>query len=326
MAQAGTAGTYGTFAIDAAGAWTYTATSAHNEFADGTTYTDTFTVASSDGTTTSVTINITGTNDAPSGADATITAVEDTPRLLTQADFGFTDPDIGDAFSAVTITGVAGGTLYYDADGTGGAGLPVAVGSFPQTYTAAELAAGNVSYRANPNLNGTGVGTISFQVIDDSGAANNSDPSINTLTVDVTAVNDVPVVDLDGNTGGINATGIFLEGSFDPAIGPTIVVTDPDGVIERATITADRSDCGRCDRLQSSLPGRNHGRSVEHRDQLDPGRARPARPLMRPRSARSASPTAATIRPPPAPTPAARSMSWSMTASPTARPRPRRSP
>ena len=64
MAQAGTAGSYGTFAIDAAGAWTYTASSAHNEFAAGTTYTDTFAVASADGTTTSVTINILGTNDA----------------------------------------------------------------------------------------------------------------------------------------------------------------------------------------------------------------------------------------------------------------------
>ena len=52
MAQAGTAGSYGTFAIDAAGAWTYTASSAHNEFVAGTTYTDTFTVASADGTLT----------------------------------------------------------------------------------------------------------------------------------------------------------------------------------------------------------------------------------------------------------------------------------
>ena len=50
MAQPGTDGSYGTFAIDAAGAWTYTASSAHNEFVAGTTYTDTFTVAASDGT------------------------------------------------------------------------------------------------------------------------------------------------------------------------------------------------------------------------------------------------------------------------------------
>jgi VCBS repeat-containing protein len=64
VAQAGTIGSYGTFAIDAAGAWTYTASSAHNEFAAGATYTDTFSVASADGTLSSVTINILGTNDA----------------------------------------------------------------------------------------------------------------------------------------------------------------------------------------------------------------------------------------------------------------------
>src|SRR4029077_1480369 len=64
VAQPGTVGTYGTFAIDAAGAWTYTASSAHDAFSAGTTYTDTFSVASADGTLTAVTINIAGTNDA----------------------------------------------------------------------------------------------------------------------------------------------------------------------------------------------------------------------------------------------------------------------
>ena len=52
VAQAATAGTYGSFSIDSAGAWTYAASSAHDEFVAGTTYTDTFTVASADGTTT----------------------------------------------------------------------------------------------------------------------------------------------------------------------------------------------------------------------------------------------------------------------------------
>src|SRR5205823_1009523 len=64
VAQAATVGSYGTFAIDAAGAWSYTASSAHNEFVAGTTYSDTFSVASADGTLTSVTIHILGTNDA----------------------------------------------------------------------------------------------------------------------------------------------------------------------------------------------------------------------------------------------------------------------
>src|SRR5206468_4877 len=64
QAQAGTVGSYGTFVIGSNGAWTYTASSAHDEFVAGTTYTDTFTVASTDGTMTSVTIHIAGTNDA----------------------------------------------------------------------------------------------------------------------------------------------------------------------------------------------------------------------------------------------------------------------
>ncbi|PBC01674.1 hypothetical protein CK220_25195 [Mesorhizobium sp. WSM3860] len=64
VAQAGTVGAYGTFAINAAGAWTYTASSAHDEFVAGTTYTDTFNVVSADGTPTTVTVNILGTNDA----------------------------------------------------------------------------------------------------------------------------------------------------------------------------------------------------------------------------------------------------------------------
>ena len=56
---------YGTFTIDAARAsGRYTASTAHNEFVAGTTYTDTFTVASADGTASTMTVNILGTNDA----------------------------------------------------------------------------------------------------------------------------------------------------------------------------------------------------------------------------------------------------------------------
>lgn len=70
VAQTTALGThYGIFAIGASGAWTYTASSAHNEFVAGTTYTDTFDVFSTDNTKISVTINILGTEDnhAPTG-------------------------------------------------------------------------------------------------------------------------------------------------------------------------------------------------------------------------------------------------------------------
>ncbi len=71
VAQSDVQGDHGTFSINASGAWTYTADSAHNEFKAGVTYTDTFTVASADGTETSVTVNILGTNDAAVLSSAT---------------------------------------------------------------------------------------------------------------------------------------------------------------------------------------------------------------------------------------------------------------
>ncbi|WP_036997818.1 VCBS domain-containing protein [Pseudomonas chlororaphis] len=64
QAQTDTLGSYGKFSIGTDGAWTYVSDSAHNEFAAGTTYTDTFAVSSADGTLTSVTLHILGTNDA----------------------------------------------------------------------------------------------------------------------------------------------------------------------------------------------------------------------------------------------------------------------
>ena len=96
VVQAGTIGSYGTFAITSAGAWTYTASSAHNEFAAGTTYTDTFPVASADGTLTSVTINILGSNDAAvlTGLTTPVTFLENTVNAAAQiidADVTFTD-------------------------------------------------------------------------------------------------------------------------------------------------------------------------------------------------------------------------------------------
>ena len=53
MAQTATLGTNGSFSVDSAGAWTYTANSAFDNLNVGQSVSDTFTVASADGTTTS---------------------------------------------------------------------------------------------------------------------------------------------------------------------------------------------------------------------------------------------------------------------------------
>ena len=119
VAQAGTVGSYGTFAIDTAGAWTYTASSAHNEFAAGTTYTDTFAVASADGTTTSVTINILGTNDAAvlSADVSNLTETDTAADISTSGTLTISDVDSPATFVAQAATVGSYGTFAIDTAG-----------------------------------------------------------------------------------------------------------------------------------------------------------------------------------------------------------------
>src|SRR5207302_16137 len=119
VAQAATAGTYGTFAIDSAGAWTYTASSAHNEFADGTSSRHTSTDASADDTLTSVTINILGTNDAAVLSAATKTLTPTTPPSPYTTLFRPTISDVDSPATFVAQAATAGtyGTFAIDSAG-----------------------------------------------------------------------------------------------------------------------------------------------------------------------------------------------------------------
>nr|WP_255418209.1 VCBS domain-containing protein [Limnohabitans sp. T6-20] len=64
-ALTGVVGTYGSFSMTTAGAWTYVMSSAHDEFKADTAYTDSFTVTAADGTAKVVSVTINGTNDGP---------------------------------------------------------------------------------------------------------------------------------------------------------------------------------------------------------------------------------------------------------------------
>ncbi|QAY77379.1 S-layer family protein [Sphingosinicella sp. BN140058] len=131
------------------------------------------------------TIAVTSINDLPSGTSSTIVINEDAARTLGAADFGFSDVD--GSFASVTIGSVSGGKIFFDADGAGPA-LATEV-TLPRVFTSADLAGGWVSFVATANANGSGLGSISFAVTDNEGG---SDASPNTLTIDVTAVNDAP--------------------------------------------------------------------------------------------------------------------------------------
>ncbi len=138
--------------------------------------------------TDSDTVNgtISAVNDAPSGADGTIQVIEDTVYTFTAADFGFTDPVEGHAFTGVWAdTAPASGALTANVS-------PVGSGAF---VSAADIAAGLFKYTPAAEASGTAIATIGFRVQDAGGTANggtNVDPSTNTLTVNVSAVTDGP--------------------------------------------------------------------------------------------------------------------------------------
>ena len=120
MAQAGTVGSYGTFAIGANGAWTYTASSAHNEFVAGQHYTDSFDVVSADGTHTSVNINILGTNDAAVLSSATVNLTETNAAADISTSGTLTISDVDSPATFVAQAGTVGSYGTF-AIGTNGA-------------------------------------------------------------------------------------------------------------------------------------------------------------------------------------------------------------
>jgi VCBS repeat-containing protein len=133
-----------------------------------------------------MTINVNSVNDAPAGTNATLTTAEDTARSFTAADFGFTDPNDTPAnvLAAVVITTLPGtGTLTLSGSGFP-AGTEIPAASIP-----------NLAFTPALNGSGTPYTTFTFQVRDNGGTANGGvdlDASANTITFNVTAVNDAP--------------------------------------------------------------------------------------------------------------------------------------
>ncbi|MBV7515916.1 VCBS domain-containing protein, partial [Pseudomonas sp. PDM25] len=117
VAQSNTAGSYGQFSLGTDGAWSYVADSAHNEFAAGTTYTDTFTVSSADGTLTSVTVHILGSNDAAVLSSASVTLTETDAPLTTNGTLAISDVDSAATFVAQSNTAGSYGQFSLGTDG-----------------------------------------------------------------------------------------------------------------------------------------------------------------------------------------------------------------
>ncbi|PHV12323.1 retention module-containing protein [Chitinimonas sp. BJB300] len=125
-----------------------------------------------------ISIDVTAVNDAPTGADKSVTILEDGSKAFTAADFGFSDVDAGDSLKAVRIDALPiAGVLTLNG---------VAVTS-KQVIAAAEL--DKLVFTPAANGNGNDYASFTFSVQDQ---ANAFDPVPQTITINVTAVNDAP--------------------------------------------------------------------------------------------------------------------------------------
>ncbi len=138
-------------------------------------------------------ISVAAVNDAPDGANNTLTLNEDAVYTFTSADFGFSDVD-DHALQQVWIdTLPSAGELRWN-------GATFAAGNW---IDVADIDAGLFTYTPAADGFGTGYASFQFRVQDDGGTANggaDTDPLANTITFDVTAVNDPPVLGISGGT------------------------------------------------------------------------------------------------------------------------------
>ncbi len=216
----------GTWTVDAVtGQITFTPNANDN----GPVTTITYQVADDLGATDTADVSITliPVNDAPIGADNSVTTSEDTDFVFSVSDFPFNDVD-GDSLATVRIDSLpADGTLLLN---------EVAVNA-KDVIAVADINAGLLIFRPDANENGSPYTTFGFSVGDGTLFAASS----NTLTVNVTPVNDPPNSDDDSVSTDQDLPVVIdvlngdsdIDGTLDPT--SVIIVSTPPG----ATLSPD---------------------------------------------------------------------------------------
>ena len=165
---------------------------------DGETVTDT------------ITVTINGTNDAPSGSNNTVTTIEDNNHVFQASEFGFNDPDTGDALSRITVENLpTDGVLRFTNDGTNW--QDVSAGG---NFTKAMIDAGWLRFEPASNENGSPYASFNFKVHDGDEAS----AYVAIMTINVAAWADAPTANDDtiSATSGTVATGTVLTNDSDP--------------------------------------------------------------------------------------------------------------
>jgi VCBS repeat-containing protein len=265
-AQAGVAGTngYGSFSVDATGAWTYTTNSALDSLAAGQTVTDSFTVTTADGTSQVVTVTINGTDDATViGGVATATVTETNAALSTGGQLTSSDPDSSAAFIVQAATAGTNGYGSFSVDATGAwsyttntavdnlaAGQTV-TDSF--TVTTADGTTQVVTVTLNGTDDATVIGGVATATVTETNAALSTSGQLTSSDADSSAAFN-PQAGVAGTNGygsfSVDATGAWTyttSSALDSlAAGQTVTdsftVTTADGTTQVVTVTINGTD------------------------------------------------------------------------------------
>ena len=180
--------------------------------ADGEPYAS-FTFKVSDGTDESasaytMTVDVTAVNDAPTSADGEVTTLEDTDYTFAADDFDFSDVDTGNALASVTIVTLpALGSLAND-------GAAVMEN---QEIAKADIDANRLVFTPAADGQGEPYASFTFKVSD--GADESA--STYTMTVNVTAANEVPTASDNTVTTTVDTAHTFAAADFNFADGDT---------------------------------------------------------------------------------------------------------
>ncbi len=221
-------GTYGQLTINANGSYSYVANKDAADALDpGDIVTDSFNYTVSDGTATDIgviTITVVGVNDAPTASNNTITTNEDTNHVFSTSEFNFSDTDDSGSLNKIKITSLEdnGALQYYN----GSSWVDVTLN---QEITALDISNGYLRFKPDANENGSSYTSFEFQASDGTTYS-----SSNTMTVNVTAVNDTPTAtdDTASVTDGSSVTvsnassGVIDDNDTDPDSSDTLVITN----------------------------------------------------------------------------------------------------
>ena len=173
-----------------------------------------------------VNIDISGVNDDPTatGLPSVLTEIEDTGGAIDLSGVNFNDPDIGSGNATLTISVVSGtiglaNPTSYSITATGnGTGTITLTGNITNITSYLDTPT-NTIYTGSSNNNGTAADVLTIKINDNgnTGIGGGTDITLGTVNIDITAVNDPPVIggvfgdtssEVVAGTGARNITGL----------------------------------------------------------------------------------------------------------------------